>query len=101
MQMLSVDGFVEYVQLAAEEIENNGKPVIRKEIIDNYKDNKRYYEEVKGFKRWSYTSDIDDEEMKKEMRWTNSKYSYQLRNVNDAPNMYGYFGGQMGFNDGM
>lgn len=87
--ILGEDGFWDFIDACIDEREKAGKSAIKSDIINNFKDGLRAYEEPSGFDRWNYATDISPLELRKNMKQHCWDYYQQFYNIVRTPEKWG------------
>lgn len=76
LQICGVDRVLSFISECVADIASQGKDPIRSDIVANLLDEKLVqYEELDGFKRWDYCSELSAEELRKRMKEHNFTYN--------------------------
>lgn len=76
IQTCGIDRFLSFISECIAEMVSQGKEPIRSDIVANILDEKLVrYEEMNGFKRWDFCSELSSEDLRKRMKEHNFIYS--------------------------
>lgn len=87
--IMGADGLIDFLDSCTEELAAKKNDVLKTEIINNYKDRNRAYEEFSGFMRYNYTSDLSDEQLTARIENDRREYYQQFYNIVRAPEEWG------------
>ncbi len=83
-----IDGFISYLEEMTNDVLLDGRNILKEDLYNNLIDDKRYYEEWTGFKRFDYNSDLTPDQLRKNIEKQHFEYFqqyYKIVRLGDIP----------------